>query len=389
LATSPHENRIIGLEGLRAVSLVLVLQAHWDPSLRFEALAEWGRGGLIVFFVISGFLITGILADLRERVAEGEISFGSAICGFYARRAFRIFPVYYLALAFVLYRQMNTAVSADWLWHVLFLNNISNVLLREDIGVYGAAFPWWSLAVEEQFYVFWAPLVLLLPKRHLPRMILIMIAGGVGFRSFCWIEGYPLGDSFILTLGNIDSLAAGAAAAALVRRRAANEGINRIAAPALMAACTIAFGWLVSERLRLGYLAFRPLLENAVFSDIVWYSFFASLVYLFATDRAVSVGAALNNAVLKYIGQRSYGAYVFHHVIAISLFQKTVLGVPIGLTGPLAFTIYFILTVIVAAASFRFYEQPIMKLRNRLFPTHASAAAGASSRICATKYPAI
>lgn len=153
--------RIRGLDGLRAISLLLVLLAHWAP-LAFLVL-EWGRSGLLIFFVISGFLITRILIDLAGR--KREVGGLQLLKGFYGRRFFRIQPIYYLALVFIICIGLNGAVREDVIYHVFFVQNLGNALLRNDIGSYGPAAPWWSLAVEEQFYVFWAPIVIFLrPK---------------------------------------------------------------------------------------------------------------------------------------------------------------------------------------------------------------------------------
>ncbi|WP_246807283.1 acyltransferase family protein [Rhizobium leguminosarum] len=176
--------RIRGLDGLRAISLLLVLMAHWSPIPYLNNVAEWGRGGLVVFFVISGFLITRILVDLagRRREVEGV----QLLKGFYGRRFFRIQPIYYLALAFVICIGLNGAVREDVIYHVFFVQNLSNVLLRGDIGIYGPAAPWWSLAVEEQFYVFWAPIVIFLRPNAWRLSLLGALALAIGWRAFAW-----------------------------------------------------------------------------------------------------------------------------------------------------------------------------------------------------------
>lgn len=109
--------------------------AHWAPLTYF--VLEWGRSGLLIFFVISGFLITRILIDLAGRRLEVE---GIRLLkGFYGRRFFRIQPIYYLALAFVICTGLNDAVRQDVIYHVFFVQNLSNALLRNDIGTYGPA----------------------------------------------------------------------------------------------------------------------------------------------------------------------------------------------------------------------------------------------------------
>lgn len=146
--------RIPELDGLRALAILAVFAGH---ALQFRMM--WI--GVDLFFVLSGFLITGILLD------EPKTSFGGYMGGFYERRARRILPPYLLLLAVV------TAVfGAAWMRHwylYLGLMNYVGYFWKESPNL--ALGPLWSLAVEEQFYFFWPPIVFFLRARHLRRVL--------------------------------------------------------------------------------------------------------------------------------------------------------------------------------------------------------------------------
>lgn len=372
--------RVSGLDGLRAISFLLVLSAHWEPSAAFANLAEWGRHGLIVFFVISGFLITRILISLRDEaeLSDDRSSIGAMIV-FYTRRAFRIFPVYYVALAFVLAVDLVTTTSQDWIWHATFLNNLSGALIHGNIGVYGATSPWWSLAVEEQFYLLWAPIVIFLPRRMLAAFVAIALAGGIGFRLYAWSSGLPAAISFTVTIGNIDSLAAGAAVALITSRHNRLSEFSRIAAMALIATGTFWFAFLIYLRTGLGIQTFRQTIYNMVWSDPICYVIAAPLIFLLATGRARFVGKLLDMPPLAFVGQRSYCGYVIHQVVAYYLALRFLpkFGIKLQLHGTLEFIVFSAVTLTIAALSYRYFETPILRMRDTLNLSKQRAPAAA------------
>ena len=146
------------LDGLRAVSILLVITAHATDPL-FTPLH--GAVGVTIFFVISGYLITTLL--VREEERRGHIR----IKAFYIRRAFRILPLYYLTLAayVVLIGILHLQAGASSVWHSLpWYLTYQNDLAPNGAGIFGQS---WSLAVEEKYYLLW-PLVFVIPmlRRH-------------------------------------------------------------------------------------------------------------------------------------------------------------------------------------------------------------------------------
>ncbi|QKK24646.1 acyltransferase family protein [Rhizobium hidalgonense] len=365
-------DRVRGIDGLRAISLILVLQAHWAPSEAFQEIAEWGRAGLLVFFVISGFLITRILIDLSAR----RQIFGARalLVNFYCRRFFRIQPIYYLGLAFIICMSLNDAVREDVLYHVLFLQNFSNVFLREDLGTYGPAYPWWSLAVEEQFYLFWAPAVIFLRPRAWKAVLVGSIALAIGWRAFAWFA--DLGQANVLvTLGNLDALGAGAAVAIITSSDrgpvAASRWFSVVMVSGIVGFCILAWA-----EYNFGLVAFRSSFLGKVVCDVPVYLVAASLIFFLASGRADIAAKVLDNPVLTYLGRRSYGAYVYHLVVSYTFlyyvtprYIEPLLGIKLGLYGPVEFCVFAPITIAIAALSYRYIEKPIFRLRDRAVPT--------------------
>ena len=163
------------LDGVRALAVFAVIASHWTTYHPF-----WFNGtvGVQLFFVISGFLITGILLDARERAARERVTRRSVLWRFYARRFLRIFPLFYGTLL-VTYVAGFQAVRSTIAWHVAYL---SNALFASRGAWLGEVSHFWSLAVEEQFYLVW-PVVLLACRRRLVLPLLIVaVASAPVFR---------------------------------------------------------------------------------------------------------------------------------------------------------------------------------------------------------------
>src|SRR5436309_1918792 len=141
------------LDGVRALAVSLVVAEHYTHH---ELPLATGRTGVILFFILSGFLITGILLDAREWARAAGVPRPPVLRRFYGRRFLRIFPLYYASLA-VLYAAGVPDVKGYAGWHLAYLSNV----LFCRLGAWPAATAHlWSLAVEEQFYLAW-PLAIL------------------------------------------------------------------------------------------------------------------------------------------------------------------------------------------------------------------------------------
>src|SRR5687768_1429660 len=155
------------LDALRALAVSMVIFSHW-PGYHHDMWSDdlfWFNGeiGVKLFFVISGFLITGILLDERIKADQNDLGKASLLKTFYIRRFLRIFPLYYATL-FVAFVLGHPDVVASWKWQVTYLSNFFYAMRGEYLGEVSH---FWSLAVEEQFYFVWPLIILFVPKKWL------------------------------------------------------------------------------------------------------------------------------------------------------------------------------------------------------------------------------
>src|SRR5258708_35715676 len=201
-------------DGLRGLAILLVLIGHsgFLEALPHARMLEYTRFGVDLFFVLSGFLITGILTD-----AKGSRHY---FRNFYARRILRIWPLYYLVLflAFVvtplLQPAMRPTAASAWPAFVFYVQNIAFV--HRDTYPFGLGATW-SLAVEEQFYLAWPPLVFLLKKKALAVVSVSLVAVSLSLRvAFHFHDAAP-GFIHFFTLSRLDAIAFGTLAALWLR----------------------------------------------------------------------------------------------------------------------------------------------------------------------------
>jgi peptidoglycan/LPS O-acetylase OafA/YrhL len=191
------------LDSLRTFAVAAVMVHHFWPEATFNL--PLGFVGVQLFFVLSGFLITGILWPAREAVQTGRWRAWKVFQRFYTRRFLRIFPLFYGVLA-VLCLLGISEVRDSLPWHISYLSNF-----------YFAQLGWfpnhinhlWSLAVEEQFYLVWPFVIVLTPRRFLLPALVAIAAVGPAYR---WIGGLMDVDwmwTFTPPFANVDSLALG------------------------------------------------------------------------------------------------------------------------------------------------------------------------------------
>jgi peptidoglycan/LPS O-acetylase OafA/YrhL len=364
---------IPALEGLRGVAILAVLahqlciDGYSAPPVVVRAMMPFQAGwaGVQLFFVLSGFLITGILLDTRS--AQNYWS------SFYARRALRIFPLYYLLLlaTFVIAPRLfslSAATLAEYRhqgWYWTYLVNVSPLAGGGSVTSLGHC---WSLSVEEQFYLFWPFAVRFLEERALVRLCL-----GVAVAAFllrCGLQvvtGGP-GLAYVLTPARADALTLGGLAAVAVRR---DDWVAWIA-PRLGRALAVALALLASSAIVGGGFA----RENVV-TQTVGYTALAvvsALVILKATLDTVGVSrrlvVLLSSSILRRYGRYSYAIYLVH--LPIHLFiTRTVFAPRLAELGPGGFlglqAAYFVVSalglLLLGAVCYRVLEQPILRLK--------------------------
>jgi peptidoglycan/LPS O-acetylase OafA/YrhL len=367
-----------GLDGLRALSVVAVLLYHAD--------VPWAPGGFLgveVFFVISGYLITLLLA--REFDRSTTIS----LTGFWLRRARRLLAAVYLLLAVVsvtalLFYRDAARQLADQVWAALAY--VTNWYLIASDESYFAAIErppvlrhLWSLAIEEQFYLVWPLLLLVLLRAGGGRrgpVALVIVAGAVASLVWMAVLYEPAADPSRVYYGT-DTRASGllfGAALALLWRpnrpwRTADPARSQLNSVALDLAGAGAVAALVACFARLH--EFDPFLYRGGFAVVS----LATVVCIMAIVHPGSVvsRAVLSHPLLTWIGLRSYSLYLWHWPIFV--FTRPELDVPMGIYSALALRLG--LTVIAAELSYRYVELPIRngaftRWRRRLARRHGA-----------------
>jgi peptidoglycan/LPS O-acetylase OafA/YrhL len=352
-----RRGRIPSLDGLRAVSIGLVLLAHGSATLLAsragspEMFGEYGQLGVSVFFAISGFLITSLLlAEFQERQ---KIS----LKGFYTRRVFRIMPAFYGYIAVVGLLTLSGAIAttgSDYLSASLFVWNYN---FSADNWFLGHI---WSLSVEEQFYLFW-PLMLVLLK---PRKAMGLAAGLIVLAPALRLGTYVLlpqsrGHIPIMLHTRVDALMFGCLAALLFDKAWFQRLLQRLyrwRLPAV-AAC---FLLLVSPYLRHRF-------EGAYLLTVGYTIEGAAiiLVLLWAIQNAHRpVGRLLNLRPVAFIGVMSYSLYLWQQLFLTN--QNTTF------TGRFPLNLLFVF--LAAGISYYLIERPCLRLRRRfLKPAHRMA----------------
>jgi peptidoglycan/LPS O-acetylase OafA/YrhL len=328
------------LDALRALAALAVVLHHnlwrgagdWRAGLR-DALSL-GEAGVRLFFVLSGFLITGIL--LRAREGAGPGGRGGVLRAFYARRFLRIFPLYYATVVAVALLG-NPRMLETLPWHLAYLSNFCIGRMPDYPGPPVSHL--WSLSVEEQFYLCWPLLVLFAPRRFLlPLTLSTLLLAPLARLATLGIAG-PVAAA-VWTPSCLDTLGVGAALAVLGPR---GQVWVRPCLPlglALLGATYVA-----------GDVFCR------VFRDSAYALLFAGVVRGAASGFGGRAGRVLTWAPLAWLGTISYGIYLIHHMLPMRLPAY-------GLTRTL---VVLAVTIPIAAASFHFFESPLNRLKRR-FP---------------------
>jgi peptidoglycan/LPS O-acetylase OafA/YrhL len=352
------------LDGLRALAAGMVLCYHfWGPGHQYVHL---GGIGVRVFFVLSGFLITGILLQSRVRLDHGQTAAGVALRRFYIRRVLRIFPLYYLALAIAWYGKVSGA-REGMAWHAAYLSNVHFFLVNAvHHGQWGGRVGhFWSLAVEEQFYLVWPWVILFARRRWLPGIALGMAALGPAFRFVVFsTTGNDI--TSVLPLGCIDSLALGAYLAMTKLPEFKSHPLVRPIGTTVLWCGLLLFGAYQAAEQTDGFWVFRTVsFDLAVALAGVW------LVARAAEGMSGLAGRALESAPLRYLGTISYGIYVYHMMLP-ELLPRIArrLGHP-DLFAPLIdksfpfLVFYGAASIAISAVSWHLFEGPINRFKAR------------------------
>lgn len=323
----PSLKHLPALDGVRGLAILMVMEHHFSLIQNADRLwqfTEFGRFGVDLFFVLSGYLITGILLDSRGKPG--------ALRNFYMRRVLRIFPLYYVivfvsfALLALLPRlhlatfslrlqELSASGPHEVIWYLTYTSNFLVARLNAwhnpflDVS--------WSLAIEEQFYLAWAPVVLFLSPRMLKHFFILVIIGAFVTRLWLALHGYSELQLYVLTPCRIDALAIGALVAWLSRSGSfATQkllAISRwLAIPLTAAVLTLwVFGLLREQRLT--SMTIGVPLVSGLFATLLIFS-------------GNGVGTEFfESRLLQFFGRYSYCIYLVHLPIR-ALLRDAVFG---------------------------------------------------------------
>ncbi|HKV47561.1 MAG TPA: acyltransferase [Candidatus Acidoferrales bacterium] len=357
-----HIPQLDVLRGIAVLTVIGYHGLHLIPHLHLNVVLGTGYVGVDLFFVLSGFLITGILVRTKDSP--------NYFRNFYARRALRIWPVYYLLLLFTfialpLIHPQSTAVifakSHPWESYPFFLQNFA--VTGNSFGTLTAT---WSLAIEEQFYLVWPLVIFLAPPR-----LLKPIAVGALFLSVAarWSVQYGLIPSVIIytnTLTRLDGLALGALLALWIPQ-ARKTTVRLVAMIGLLLTTPIA--------LALGYMHPGHWSFFAVVSAC-----FACLLLL-----AIQIDVLSKLRFLRYTGKISYCLYLVHVPVFMLAEMSTVRRLAPFRPGTAGDAILFLASILVcygiAAASWTFLESKFLRLKDRFNYTASFSSPTRSGRI--------
>ena len=343
------QSRLPQLDGIRGIAILMVIIHNESPKyplLSLDRLFTNGWMGVDLFFVLSGFLISGILLDSKQ----SEDYFRN----FYIRRCLRIWPLYYASLFFMfvvvpLVRPSESATifaerSSPWWAYPFYLQNFLVPIPANATGLLGVT---WSLAIEEQFYLVWPVVVRISSTVAVRRIALIVVCLSPLLRLFMVSQGLEI---YSNTFSRLDGLMAGAFLACVTRSKDFEP--SRFLGRAWVA-----------------FLALGPLAFAITSVDARWFVFSMSavasvaLVYVSLYSKQQWLQSLLTNRFIVYTGAISYGLYLLHKIPfnlgrLLSLDDYPVLAAPILLAVSYG----------IATLSWIFLEKPFLKLK-RFFPT--------------------
>ena len=363
----PKTKYVPFLDGLRGLAILGVLADHFHIPL--PTLFHVGPVGVRFFFILSGYFITLSLWKVREAETTSPLQRLFLLGRFYFQRLLRVGPPFYLALALGALFGIQE-VWDHFFWLALFQTNHYIVYL----GYWPTAIShYWSLAVQEQFYMVWPLFVLTLPRRFfLPCMLACMVFA-LGFRIYCITTGVNDVTRWVTLLGCLDSFAAGAVIAYLKQARLL-EKVHALHRTVLLA---LVLGALASYFLA-RYMTTLP-------ADSAWLglvesfdAFFLSwLLIASLTGVTGRYGRFLGWSPLVYLGRISYGVYVYHVFIIILVSPYLIAN---GWDVFSRSLVLLTVTLAFSAVSWHYFEQPIIAWKNSLSqpapvpPTPVSAA---------------
>ena len=346
------------LDSFRFFAVALVIFFHYLPTYAF---LPWGHLGVNFFFVLSGYLITRNLLSLKQSIDSKEISVPYAFKSFYLRRTLRIFPLYYMVIV-LLYLLARPLFEGNVGWYFAYMPNI---LVFVEKYWPGPLSVFWSLGVEEQFYLLWPLLIFLVRWSSIKRLFIAFIAFGIAYKIIIFlIHGSPY--HYVLPWNQFDAFGVGALLAYSAVFPGQASLLKKI--PFLPGFLFCSAAGIASFLLHIDCL-FVPFIS------------FASYFIIRQAEKGFTgvAGWILDLPALQYLGRISYGLYVYHtftpwiwrcligtedkYPLPITLFRYAWLANPM-----VNLVAQFALAVGISSLSWYLVERPFINLKNKLQP---------------------
>lgn len=331
------------LDGLRALAIGGVLIEHFCPIAAVRAVSP-GGAGVTLFFVLSGYLITRILIGYRTNGVPGV----DAARHFYFRRILRLAPPYYIAIAVAVIAGSH-GLNRHWWIPTFYLTNFQIAFLGEWPG---EADHFWSLSVEEQFYILWFFVAVLVPIRYFIWTVACAFAVTFAYRLGVYLLHLsPL--TTVLLPAHMASLSTGALLA------------YSATSPRPVKFSHVFLDWRILAMSGLSFALVSFSLPYLLMPRILLYPFVGSLFFGCLVSLAVNPSSIfldwLSWTPLRYIGKISYGIFVYHMFIPRSVVEQAVGG-----NEWLVFAALTVISIAIAAMSWIIIEHPILKMKDRV-----------------------
>jgi len=358
------------LNGIRFLAVFLVLIDHW---FALTLPIPLGHLGVVIFFVLSGFLITRILFENADEVRANKATYWNKIKNFVIRRSLRIFPIYFLVVIIgVFFSLADSRDFGPWLfthssnWYIIFH--------KKWLGVFDH---FWSLAVEEQYYLIFPYFILFLNPKKYPFLLMGMLLIGFLSRFFFFIENDLIFRekywyvNYVNPFSAIDCFGIGGALAYFYHYKS-SLAVKFNVFYLIFSFLAVVFILLYNHSLDLHHASFTYLvLERLVFA----------VFGLFLIARAVEgkndmIGKFFNNSIVNFLGLISYGLYLYHNFIYNVFHEKFTLFGLLNSKFLLSrfwifqnqfslFLINLVLLIIIASFSWFLIEKPCNSLKNK------------------------
>lgn len=362
---------IPGLDGLRAIAFLSIFGFH-------TGYVPFGWMGVQLFFVFSGYLITGVLLRMKAKMPAGEY-----FLKFYSRRVLRIFPLYYfyLLLIFVLatwsisisYKPKFMQAAINQIWYaILYVYDFYSA--HQGFNSSRLLDHLWSLSVEEQFYIVWPLLIFLVNEKSLKKLFLAGIIAGPIFRLAIFLiyqtdyveffrdpASLPI---YTLPFSHVDAFVFGAYITRFPIPNARRQLVClSLAVPLLGFLTEFAAKGYFEPFLTLGYKVVMPDAYQYLWAYSLLNYWFVVLIYCVVHEKLFL--RFLDWAPLRYLGKISYGLYIYHFpmIWLVGLIREH--GVSEESAHPIIFIVSFIGTVGIASLSYFILEKPFLKLKDR------------------------